>query len=234
MTIRRLLEHSKLLMDVLRVTKVGLDSFVFTTDEPGKVFVINSEGSVIYVVSIPANSQGWIPNRMHIAGAVKNYNKIMSELEDSKKDGESPFDNIIFTTYNQWLYPTTLHAHWVTCLAWLNSLRAKMPSFRDNMVVESEDILTDPYYEFIFTDVFSKGTGVGDIVKTKSGRPITVYKGLLPYTSKDKIKLTTGDIGSREFITCYTISKIKPTASSMSVDMYTRCLDIFAPQHLSN
>lgn len=231
MTVGVLLEHAKLLSDVIRTVKANLDDFIFTTDNPNQIYVMNSESSVIYVVTIPDNSPGWLPYKTHVVGAVKTFVKNMECASDM--NSELRFDNIIFDAFNPYLYPTTLHMYETRCRGKLGIL-LNMVSSSFDYVIDSEDMLTDPYYEFVFNTIFPLGTGVSDIIRTKHNKALTIYKGLIPYTSKDKIALSTMSISPREFLACYRISKIKPTKSSMTVDMYTRCLDIMAPQHLNN
>lgn len=224
MKISEMMVHVKLISDVIRTVKCGLDDVVFTTNEPNKVFVVNAEGSVIYVVTVPSTCSGWLPNKIHVAGPVKNFVKVMEYCEDQEQ--ELAFDNILFDAFNPWLYPTTLNSMRVFCESMHNSLMTKITTAKE--LIDSDDIITDPYYDFVINDLFNKGTGVSDIITSKTGKPITLYKGLLPYTSKDKIGLSTFDIGNKNFIVRFAISKIKPTKSSLSVDMYVRCLDILA------
>ena len=106
----------------------------------------------------------------------------------------------------------------------INSLSGKLSQ---TPILDTTDMMNDTYYDYVYNTLFKMGTGRGDIIKTRTGVPITIYKGLVPYTSKDRVELWIHPVSDVEFITNYRVVKMKLTKNAPTLDLFLRSLNFY-------
>lgn len=221
------------LSDVIRISKASNEDAIFTSTKPGAYYVLNQERSVLKRV-VYTDPTAWTPLTYHLVSAVRAWKKTLEAIATPETSDHTVMSNGMEVplctimepdNLNRWLYPTALMNISTNCKCALNAISNRI--MNAPMILDTEDMVTDPWYENVFGELFNKGTGRADIIKTKSGFPITIYKGLIPYTSKDKITLNIFNVNEREFVAEYTVSKIKPAKSPVYMDVFIRYLNLY-------
>lgn len=227
----------KLLGDVIRVAKAKNEDFVFVTNECNVAYVLNSERSVLKRVVYPENI--FMPEQYHVAGAIKSY-KVLENTDTDDVLEVRGYDSIYYDLIrsnhffimnrgeeNPYLYTQMAMNISRNC----KDALAHMQQYLNNsttVIHDTDDMITDSYYSFVFDSLFDGGTGKGDIIKTKSGYSVLMYKGLIPYTSKDGVSIDIHQYSPTEFISAYRVYKLKPKKNDPYMDMYLRQINLFA------
>ena len=211
----------QILKDVIKVFKSKSDAVIYVHN--GVFFCINTELSLVKVFT-PKNG-------LYDQSDLNSLHETI-HLADCISKVIQPHDymnNVIDIDYNPYTYEFNVYdlkRRYTSIM--FNLLLVKNST---NYILESTDFVNDPYYEPILSDIFSYGTGVGDIIKAKnSGYCFTIYKGLVPYNKSDKVSLYfIDDIfvpenynGPKRFYTNF-----KMTKSGGVLDVFARNLGLF-------
>ena len=225
MTTHEMMNHITALKNVIRVSKCRVEDYVFTTSEPNVFYVVNPEKSLIKRIAFNNGLNGlWLPNMYHVVGAVSTYGDVVL---DSDPNMEFPYPKHMimpYESYNRFIFDGEYVNICKLCTEAINSLSEKLSQ---TPILDTTDMMNDTYYDYVYNTLFKMGTGRGDIIKTRTGVPITIYKGLVPYTSKDRVELWIHPVSDVEFITNYRVVKMKLTKNAPTLDLFLRSLNFY-------
>lgn len=226
MTTQEMMDHITALKNAIRVGKCKVEDYIFTTSEPNVFYVVNPEKSLIKRISFDNGLNGlWLPNMYHVVGAVSTYEAVTSE---SAPYMEFPYPKHMIMpheSYNRFIFDGEYINVYRLCTDTIKSLGGKLVKAP---IIDTTDMMNDPYYDYVYNTLFTMGTGRGDIIRTRTGFPITIYKGLVPYTSKDRVELHIYPVSEYEFITNYRVVKTKLTKNTPTLDLFLRSLNIYS------
>lgn len=205
------------LKEVCRLFKCKTDDIIYIPED-GVVYCINAEKSLIkrYICTFTREAKDLLPGTIHVFDAVSNCAEYIIANHKYEKI------NLVDKTFNPYMYEMTVRNLLSMYGSTIEAFIQEAFNPNNSIVIDSENIIEDPYYEWIFNELFSYGTGHGDIVSSKDGRyKFTIYKGLIPYLKSDTISLKFIDTPDIAFYTNFTVSKKKGI-----LDVYTRNIRI--------
>ena len=210
----------ELLKDVTKVFKSKADDSIIFLN--GVIYCVNDELSCIKRFipnNYPIEIMNSLNNTVHISECINPTDKIDREIYTDK------FINIVYKEFNPYMYDynvTTLRNKLTSVLFTLiHDIDENSP------IIESEDLVNDTSYSFIFDELFSQGTGIGRIITAKCNPKFrfTIYKGLVPYLKSDRISLrfllSTNPNNTFSFYTDFKVNK-----KNGILDVFTRNLFI--------
>lgn len=199
------------LKDMVRIFKCKTDDIIFIYD--GIIYCINSEKSLIKMYK---------PNK--IIQSIINLNSTIhvAEAITSATDINNIPICIVDKTNNQYTYEMIVSNLFTMYARTIKLFIDEINQSSNIIIKESDNLVEDGYYRWIFDELFSFGTGYGDIVKSKNGNyKFTIYKGLIPYLKSDKLELYFHDIQGIAFYTNFRVIKKNGT-----LDVFTKNLRI--------